>query len=66
MSDVQSHLSRHVPKASMTEAQVKAMGARAWVDHETLVVRLSQVTDPIIQGMIRAVADHLFERRAGG
>ena len=63
MIQPQSQLARYQPKASMTEGQVAAMGARAWEDSNTLVVRLSQVSDPIVQGMIRAVADHVFGRR---
>ncbi len=53
-------LARHVPKASLSEAQVKALGARAWEDHETLVVRLAQVEDPTIRAMVVAVAEHQF------
>jgi len=63
---VQSHLARHVPTAATSSTALKAMGARAWTDHETLVVRLSAVTDPIIRGMIVAVADHTFGGGANG
>ncbi len=63
---VQSQLGRFVPKAATSDIKVKAMGARAWMDSETLVVRLSQVSDPIIRGMIVAVADHEFGRGTDG
>ena len=59
MNHVQSQLASYQPKASTTPGEIKAMGARAWIDHETLVVRLSAVTDPIIRGMIRAIAAYL-------
>ncbi len=55
-------LARYVPKASMTEAQVKALGARAWEEQETLVVRLNQITDPMLRAMVVAIAKHLFGR----
>lgn len=64
MTSVQSHLTRHVAKTALSETQVAALGARAWEDQETLVVRLSQVTDPIIRKMVVAIADHLFARRS--
>ena len=64
MNHVVSHLARHQPKAALTDGQLLALGARAWTEQQTLVVRLSQVKDPIIQGMVVAIADHIFERRA--
>ncbi len=60
MTTVQSHLSRHVPKPATSEAAVKALGARAWGEQETLVVRLSAVSDPSIRLMVKAVAAHVF------
>ena len=63
MSDIQSHLARHQPQASTSDGELKAMGARrAWEDHETLVVRLSTVRDPVVKGMIKAIAAHVFGR----
>lgn len=66
MTDIPSHLARHQPKPALTEGELLALGARAWVDQETLVVRLSQVSDPIIRRMVHAIANYLFGRRAGG
>ena len=63
MSDIQSHLARHVPRKVTSDGELRAMGARAWADHETLVVRLSVIQDPIIRGMVVAVADYLGFRR---
>ena len=62
--DVQSHLARHQPQAATSDGEIKAMGGapRAWQDHETLVVRLSTVSDPMVQGMIKAIAAHVFGR----
>ncbi len=60
MTTVQSHLSRHVPKPAASEAAVKALGARAWDEQETLVVRLSTVQDPSIRLMVKAVAAYVF------
>ena len=62
MSDIQSNLARHQPQASTSDGELKAMGARAWEDHETLVVRLSTVSDPVVKGMIKAIAAHVFGR----
>ncbi len=60
MTTVQSHLTRYVPKPATSEAAVKALGARAWDEQETLVVRLSAVSDPSIRIMVKAVAAHVF------
>ncbi len=60
MTTVQSQLARHVPKPATSEAALKALGARAWDAQETLVVRLSAVSDPSIRLMIKAVAAHVF------
>ncbi len=60
MNGVQSCLSRHVPKPATSEGAVKALGARAWDEQETLVVRLSAVRDPSIRLMVKAVAAHVF------
>ncbi len=57
---VQSCLARYVPKPATSEAAVKALGARAWDEQETLVVRLSAVSDPSIRLMVKAVAAHVF------
>ncbi len=63
MTDLQSHLARYVSKPATDDGELKRMGARAWVTHETLVVRLSAVSDPIIRGMIVAVAHHAFGKK---
>ncbi len=60
MTTVQSALARYVPKPATSEAAVKALGARAWGEQETLVVRLSAVSDPSIRLMVKAVAAHCF------
>lgn len=60
MTEPQSQLARHVPRPATTDAQVLAMGARAWDRQETLVVRLSLVRDPSIRLMVKAVAAHVF------
>ncbi len=60
MTTVQSALARYVPKPATSEAAVKALGARAWDEQETLVVRLSAVSDPSIRLMVKAVAAHVF------
>ncbi len=64
MSDVQSQLARHVAKPATSDAALKAMGARAWEDQQTLVIRLSSVSDPVIRQMVRAVADYVFGKHA--
>ena len=61
-----SQLARYVAKPSLSEAQVLAMGARAWEDHETLVVRLNQIQDPIIRQMAITVAKHVFGQHLNG
>lgn len=66
MTEPQSQLARHVAKPSLSDGQVLAMGARAWEDQETLVVRLSLISDPIIRQMAVTVAQHVFGRRADG
>ncbi len=60
MTTVQSALARHVPKPATSDAAVKALGARAWDEQETLVVRLSAVSDPSIRLMVKAVAAYCF------
>ncbi len=52
---IQSQLSRYVPKAATTPAQLKAMGVRAWQDEGILVVRLDQM-DGMAQAMIESIA----------
>lgn len=61
----QSQLARYVPQAATTPGQLKALGARAWIDTQTLVVRLAAVEDPIIRGMIVAVAESEYGRGGG-
>ncbi len=53
-------LARYVAKPTSTDAQVKALGARAWIEHKILVLRVSQVEDPTIRAMAVAVAEHQF------
>ncbi len=57
---VQSQLARYVARSSLSDAQVLAMGARAYRDQETLVVRLAAIQDPIIRQMAVTVAKHVF------
>lgn len=66
MSDPQSQLARHVAKPALSDTQVLALGARAWQDQETLVVRLNQITDPIIRQMAVTVAKHVFGQHLDG
>ncbi len=66
MSQSQSQLARYVPRQATSEAALKAMGARAWLDEQTLVVRLSQVDDHSIRLMIKAVAAHVFGNSSNG
>jgi hypothetical protein len=62
MNQPQSQLARYVAKPVLSDAQVLALGARAWDDQETLVVRLSQIEDPIIRQMAATVAGYVFGR----
>ena len=57
---VQSNLARYQTSSPMTPAQIDVLGARAWVEQETLVVRLNQVADPDIQQKIRDIAESLY------
>ena len=66
MSDIQSQLARYQPRGTLTDGQVLAMGARAWQDQQTLVVRLSLIHDPIIRQMAVTIADYVFGKRADG
>ena len=65
MTEPQSQLARHVPRPVSTDAQVLAMGARAWDTQETLVVRLSTIDDPMVKRMVKAVAAYCFGRDHG-
>ena len=65
MTEPLSQLARHVPRPATTDAQLLAMGARAWWDSGVLVVRLSTVSDPSIQIMMKAVAAYCFGRNHG-
>ena len=66
MSEPQSQLGRYVAKLALSDAQVLAMGARAWKEKETLVVRLNQIQDPIIRQMAVTVAKHVFGQHLNG
>ncbi len=66
MNHPASHLARHVPKPALSHGQLLAMGARAYHDHEILVVRLSQLDNPIDRQMARSIAEKLYGERAGG
>ncbi len=66
MTSPASHLARHQPKPALSEGQVLAMGAWAWGEPKTLVVRLSQVKGPTIRGRVVAIADYLFGRCPDG
>ena len=65
MTEPRSQLARTMPKPATTDGELKALGARAWIDHKTLVVRRSTIEDPIILGMVDAVADYLGFRTGG-
>lgn len=60
MTEPQSQLARYAARPSSSDAQVLAMGARAWWDAEVLVVRLSTVNDPMVRRLIKVVAAYLF------
>ena len=62
MNQPASHLARYVAKPATSDAKILAMGAKAYREHETLVVRLSQIRDPVIRQMAATVADYLFGR----
>ena len=47
----------------MSDAALLAMAARAWHDHEILVVRVSRLDDPIDRQMARAIAERLYGKR---
>ena len=66
MNQPQSQLARYVAKPSLSDGQVLAMGAKAWKDQETLVVRLNQIQDPVIRQMAITVAQHVFGQHLGG
>ena len=66
MNQPASQLARYVAKPATSDAALKAMGARAWEDQQTLVIRLSAVSDPVIRQMVRTVADYVFGARADG
>jgi hypothetical protein len=57
---VKDSLARIQTVPTTTRAQLNALGARAWENHETLVVRLSQVEDAGIRAKIVEVAEHQF------
>ncbi len=59
MTEPRSQLARYVPTEATGASDLRAMGARAWIDHETLVVRRSAIKDPLIRGMLDAIADYL-------
>ena len=66
MNQPASQLARYVAKPALSDAQVLALGARAWQDQETLVVRLNQIQDPIIRQMAVTVAKHVFGQHSHG
>ena len=61
---VQSHLSRHQPKAATTPAQLDAMAARAWLDHQILVVRPERLDNESDRLAARGIGDRLYGKRA--
>ncbi len=61
-----SQLARYVAKPVTSDAALLAMGARAYHDHETLVIRINQIQDPIIRQMAITVAKHVFGQHLNG
>ena len=53
-------LARLQTAPAMTRGQIDALGARAWEESRTLVVRLAAVEDPDVRAKIEAVAQHQF------
>ena len=66
MNQPASQLARYVAKPALSDGQVLALGARAWADQQTLVVRLNQIQDPIIRQMAVTIAKHVFGKRLDG
>lgn len=66
MNQPQSQLAHRVAKPPLSDGQVLALGARAFLDHDTLVVRLNQIHDPIIRQVAIAVAKHVFGQHLDG
>jgi hypothetical protein len=63
MNQPASSLRRAQPKAALTEGQLLALGAKAYHEHEILVVRLSRLNNPIDRQMARSIAERLYGRR---
>ena len=66
MSDVQSHMARHVARAATSEGELKAMAARAWHDFGILLMRPNQFENELDQQTVRSLGDRLYGRPADG
>ena len=62
MTQPQSFLARHQPKAALSDGELLAMKARAWVDHGLLVVSPGDFTNLIDQEMVRSLGARIYGR----
>ena len=66
MNGIQSHLARYQPKASLTDAQLLALAAKAWHDHGIALFRPDDLPNEWDRQAVVNAAERLYGRRANG
>ncbi len=63
MTHPQSHLSRHQPKAAISDVQLDAMAARAWLDHGIVLLRPEDLPNPLDRQAVLNIAEKRYGKR---
>lgn len=63
MNGAPSPLGRHVPRTVLSEGQLRAMVARAYLDYEIAVIRLSDIRNDYDRRVVANVCEGLFLER---
>ena len=57
-------LARHVPKASLSDGQMDALGARAWLDFGIGLLRPEELPDTLERRVVLALAEEKYGKRS--
>ena len=63
MNQPQSHLARHQSSPAITDAQLNAMAARAWLDFGIVLLRPEDLPNPLDRQAMRNIAEKRFGKR---
>lgn len=66
MNQPQSFLARHQGKPAITDAQLDAMAARAWLDFGIVLLRPEELPNPFDRQAVLNIAEKRFGKRHDG